>query len=113
MAALLAGACAVWFALFEVYYDGSPMPAFLASGERIVFFLPMLTVYLARELLRGRRWAFAGAWLASFAAFGLATAIDILRNPLLRLGARLVLTSTVSLLLMRLLYALGCSLRTH
>ena len=54
MAALLAGACAVWFALFEVYYDGSPMPAFLASGERIVFFLPMLTVYLVRELLRRR-----------------------------------------------------------
>ena len=165
MVALLVGACIAWFALHEVYYDGSPfMPAFPALGGLFVLFLPMLTVYLARELLRGRRWAFAGAWLVSFAAFGLTTAIQILvehykpncdrchleiewdfielmpivlvytgvvngidavvarlqqewewsrmnRHPMLRLSARLVLTSAVSLLLMWILYELACSLR--
>ena len=65
------------FALYEVYYDGGPMPAIPALGGLSVFFIPMFTVYLAKELLRHRRWPFFWAWLWAFVALGAVATINI------------------------------------
>ena len=164
LAAMLVLVCFAWFALYEVYYDGGPMPAMPALGGLFVMLLPMFTVYLARELLRHRRWAFLLTWLWAFAAFSLIDIADTLvkhykpncdrchmeiewdfilmipsalvyagavnavdaivarimqnwkwcmagRHQILRLIARLVLTSTAALILLRILCAAADALR--
>ena len=78
LAAVLVLACFAWFALYEVYYDGGPMPAVPAFGGLFVLLLPMFTVYLAKELMRYRRWSFLWAWLCAFAALSLIATADIL-----------------------------------
>ena len=78
LAAMLALTCFAWFALYEVYYDGAPMSAIPALGGLFVILLPMFTVYLAKELMRYRRWSFLLAWLLSFVAFSLIVAANIL-----------------------------------
>ena len=78
VAAMLVLTCFAWFALYEVYYDGAPMmPAIPALGGLFVIFLPMFTVYLAKEFMRYRRWSFLWAWLWSFVAFSLIATANI------------------------------------
>jgi FtsH-binding integral membrane protein len=78
LAAMLVLTCFAWFALYEVYYDGGPMPALPALGGLFVILLPMFLVYLAKELMRHRRWPSLWAWLWAFAAFSIITTSDIL-----------------------------------
>ena len=166
LAALLVVVCLAWFALYEVYYNGGPMPALPALGGLFALLLPMFTAYLVREFARHRRRPFLWAWFWSFVAFSLIITANILvehykpncdrchmeiewdfillipaalvytgvvnavdgvvarimqewewcrlhRSQILRLIARIVLTSTVSLLLMRIIYEIACNLRTR
>lgn len=78
LAAMLLLVCFAWFALYEVYYDGGPMPVMPALGGLFVIFIPMFTVYITKELMRYRRWSFLWAWLWSFVAFVLVGAANIL-----------------------------------
>ena len=78
LAVVLVLACFAWFALYEVYYDGGPMPAIPALGGLFALLLPMFTVYLAKELTRNRRWSFLWAWFWAFAALSIIATADIL-----------------------------------